>query len=114
MSKTLRIILILISIFFFFFCIRRIKQSKLKISNTILWLFGSVVLVFMAVFLNKIGWIANKLGFMATVNFVFFIIIGFLLVQVFIDNLRICSLNEKVKELSHYIALSNQNSEKKG
>ena len=47
----------------------------------------------------------NKLGFMAPVNFVFLVIIGFLLIQTFIDNIKISTLNEKIKDLNHYIAL---------
>ena len=31
--------------------------------------------------------------------------IGFLLIEVFLDNIRISNLNEKVKNLNHYIAL---------
>ena len=42
---------------------------------------------------------------MAPVNFVFFAIIGFLLVENFMSNLKIAMLNEKVKNLDHYIAL---------
>jgi hypothetical protein len=31
--------------------------------------------------------------------------IAFLLMQIFIDNIHITSLNEKIKDLDHYIAL---------
>lgn len=112
MSLTLRIILIIASIISFLLCIKRIKQAKLKVENSILWMVGSFVLILMAIFDNAIGWIAAKLGFMATVNFVFLIVIAFLLAQVFIDNLRISELNEKVKNLDHYIALENNKKEK--
>lgn len=105
MSTTLRIILIITSIFSFILCVKRIKQCKLKITNSVVWLLGSVALVLMALFSNAVEWIAIKLGFIAPVNFVFLVIIAFLLMQTFIDNIRICILNEKVKELDHYIAL---------
>ncbi len=54
---------------------------------------------------------------MAPVNFVFIVVIGFLLIQAFIDNIKISTLNEKIKDLNHYIALkeyeeNNQNKEK--
>lgn len=105
MSITLRIGLIIASIFSFILCIRRIKQSKLKITNSVIWMLGSVVLVFMAIFSNIVEWLATKLGFIAPVNFVFLVVIAFLLVQAFVDNIRISTLNEKIKELDHYIAL---------
>lgn len=105
MSLTLRAILILCSILSFILCIRRIKQSKLKINNSVLWMLGSVLLVIMSIFSEGVEWISNKLGFIAPVNFVFLCIIAFLLVQAFIYNIKISLLNEKIKELNHHVAL---------
>ena len=105
MSITLRILLIVFSIISFIFCIRRIKQAKLKVTNSVIWMLGSLALILMAIFSDGVAWLASKLGFVAPVNFVFLVIIGFLLVQVFIDNIRISTLNEKIKDLNHYIAL---------
>lgn len=105
MSTTLRILLIVISVFSYFLCIMRIKQSKLKIENSIVWLIGSTILILMSVFVGVVEWISQKLGFMAPVNFVFFIVIIFLLIQTFVNNIKLSILNEKIKELNHYIAL---------
>lgn len=105
MSITLRIILIVCSILSFLFSIKRIKQAKLKVTNLVVWMLGSLMLILMSVFAGAVEWVSTQLGFMAPVNFVFFIIIGFLLVQVFIDNIRISALNEKIKDINHYIAL---------
>ena len=105
MTITLRVILIVCSLLAFILCITKIKQSKLKIENSVMWMIGCMLLIIMSVFSNAIDWISNKLGFMAPVNFVFLVIIGFLLIQTFIDNTRISALNEKIKDLNHYIAL---------
>lgn len=107
MSITLRIILIVASTFSFILCIRRIKQSKLQVTNSLIWMLGSLVLILMSIFSGAVEWISEKLGFIAPVNFVFLIMIAFLLMQTFIDNIRISSLNEKIKDLDHYIALEN-------
>ena len=56
-------------------------------------------------FPNVVVWISEKLGFVAPVNFIFLVMIAFLLMQIFIDNIHITSLNEKIKDLDHYIAL---------
>ena len=105
MSITLRIILILGSLISFILCVKKIKQAKLKVENSIIWMLGSFMLILMAIFDGAVGWIANKLGFMAPVNFVFLAIIIFLLIQLFIDNMIIIELNEKIKGLDHYIGL---------
>ena len=107
MSVTLRIILIVSSLISCFLCIKRIKQSKLKVENSIVWMIGSIVLILMSIFSNVVEWLSSKLGFMAPVNFVFLIVIGFLLIQTFINNIKISILNEKIKDLNHYIALEN-------
>ncbi len=112
MSLTLRIILIIGSLISFILCIKKIKQAKLKVENSIIWMAGSFILILMSIFDQAVAWVANKIGFMASVNFVFFIMILFLLIQVFIDNIKMSELNEKVKNLNHYIALK-EHEEKK-
>jgi len=105
MTITLRIILIICSLISFLLCITKIKQAKLKVENSVTWMVGSIILILMSIFSNVVEWLSAKLGFMAPVNFVFLIIIGFLLIQTFIDNIKIATLNEKIKDLNHYIAL---------
>lgn len=105
MNITLRILLIIASLFSCFLCVKRIKQAKLKVENSVIWMIGSIVLIFMSVFFNSVEWISNKLGFVAPVNFVFLVVIAFLLIQTFINNIKISTLNEKIKDLNHYIAL---------
>jgi hypothetical protein len=114
MTITLRIILIISSIIAFILCITKIKQSKLKVTNSVIWMIGSILLIIMSIFAQEVEWISNKLGFMAPVNFVFFILIVFLLIQLFIDNIRISILNEKIKDLNHYIALKEYDEKKRG
>lgn len=105
MSITLRIILVICSIVAFILVIRKIKQSKLKIADSIIWIVGSLLLIVISIFSDLVVFISEGLGFMAPVNFIFFTMIVFLLIQVFIDNIRISNLNEKIKNLNHYIAL---------
>ena len=112
MTITLRIILITCSLVSFLLCITKIKQAKLKVENSVIWMTGSILLIIMSIFSGAVEWVANKLGFMAPVNFVFLVIIGFLLIQTFIDNIRISGLNEKVKDLNHYIALEEYKNKK--
>ena len=105
MSLTLRIILIVCSLISFLLCVMKIKQAKLKVNNAVIWMIGSVILILMSTFVNAVEWISDKLGFMAPVNFVFFVMIAFLLIEVFFNNIQISMQNEKIKDLNHYIAL---------
>lgn len=113
MTITLRIILVICSLISFILCITKIKQAKLKVTNSVIWMIGSVILILMSIFSGAVEWIAIQLGFMAPVNFVFLVMIGFLLIQTFVDNIRICNLNEKIKDLNHYIALKEYDEKEK-
>ena len=115
MYITLKIILIVLSFISFFLCVKKIKKSQLKMESSIIWMLGSILLIFMSIFSNIVEWFSNLLGFIAPVNFVFFIIIVFLLIEVFIDGIRISKLNDKIKDLNHYIAIKEkeQNKEEK-
>lgn len=114
MSITLRIILIISSFLSFILCVKKIKKSQLKIENSVIWMLGSFILILMSIFSGAVDWISSKLGFMAPVNFVFLIIIAFLLIQLFIDNIRISQLNEKIKDLNHYISLKENREKEEG
>ena len=105
MSVTLRVILIISSFIALYLCITKIKKSQLKIENSVTWMLGCIILILMSIFPNVVVLISEKLGFVAPVNFIFFVMIAFLLMQTFIDNIHITSLNEKIKDLNHYIAL---------
>lgn len=105
MTLTLRIFLIICSLVSFILCIKRVKQSKMRVADSIIWVIGSFILILMSVFSSAVEWISGQLGFMAPVNFVFLVMIGFLLIQTFMDNIRISVLNEKLKNLNHSIAL---------
>lgn len=112
MGTILRIILVVGSLSSFLFCVVKIKQAKLKANHSITWLIGCMVLIFMSVFPTVVEWISYQLGFQSPVNFVFLVIIGFLVIQTFLDNMKITALNEKIKDLNHYIALEEHKTEK--
>lgn len=105
MSITLRIVLIICSVLSFIFAITKIRQSKLKIEDSIIWIIGCILLIIMSIFSEAVEWISMKLGFMSPVNFVFIITIFFLLVVTFNYSIKMSMLNEKIKNLNHYIAL---------
>lgn len=112
MEITLRIVLIISSICVFLFTLRKIKQSKLKVQDSITWIIGSLLLIFASIFIGAINWISSKLGFMAPSNFVFATIILFLLIINFSYSLKFSILNEKIKNLNHYIALKEYDDKK--
>lgn len=112
MTVTLRVILIVCSILSFILCVKKVKQAKFRTADSIIWVIGTVLLILMSIFSTGVAWISEKLGFIAPVNFVFLIMIAFLLIETFISNIKIATLDEKVKNLNHYIALKEYKEEK--
>ena len=105
MTLTLQIVLFVISIITFLFVINKIRKSQLNIGDAVVWILLSLLLIVMSLCLPFINKIAHAFGFMSTSNFVFTMILFFLLIIVFGQSVKISILNEKVKNLNHYIAL---------
>ena len=105
MSITLQILLIVISIITFFFVITKIRKSQLNIQDAVIWILLSLLLILKSLCLPFIEQIAHTLGFISTSNFVFTLMLFFLIIIVFGLAVKVSILNEKVKNLNHYIAL---------
>lgn len=114
MTLTLQIVLILASILTFIMVIRRIRKSQMNIADSIIWIIGSLFLILISFFSEIMDYLAVKLGFYSTVNFVFILFIFILLVIVFNLSAKVSVLNEKVKNLNHAIALKEKEREDDG
>lgn len=105
MTLTLQIVLIVASIITFLFIINKIRKSQLNIADSVLWILLCIALILMSICLPVMTKMARALGFMSTSNFVFVLVCFFLLIMVFSLTVKISILNDKVKNLNHYIAL---------
>ncbi len=105
MTVQLQILFICVSILILFFVINKIRKAQLQISDAIIWICGALFLVVISIFANVMTYLAELLGFYSTVNFVFALLIFFLLVITFSQSIKISILNEKIKNLNHHVAL---------
>ena len=112
MTTTLQILLIIVSVITFLFVISKIRKSQLNIQDAVIWIMLCLLLIIMSLFLPFITKIAQTLGFMSTSNFVFALISFFLLIIVFSQTVKISILNDKIKNLNHYIAMKEHNEKK--
>lgn len=113
MSVTLRIILLIISVITFFFVVGKVRKCQLEIVDSVVWILLVMLMVLMVAFSPFVEKISRALGFISTSNFVFAFILFVLLIIVFIQSVKISLLNDKIKNLNHYLALKeNENSKK--
>lgn len=71
MSDKLRIVLILLVIATNLYSFRQIRQGKMSLNHTLLWIFVSLALLAVALFPEIATWMAGLLGIELPINMVF-------------------------------------------
>ena len=112
MSIVLRILLVLASIFFFWYIARKLRKAQVQLAETVFWLLLSIGFVVVAIFPNILIGLAEAAGVMSAANFVFLIIIFLLLLRLFMVNIKLSQLDEKVKNLTEEIAIREHDNDK--
>ena len=103
MTPTLRVVLIVVSILTTFMIMRKIRQSKLQIEDSIFWLgFSSILIVF---FPGLPDLLAELAGTYTTANFIYLAVIFLLIVKMFHMSIKQSQLETKIKDLAQKIAL---------
>lgn len=105
MSATIRILLFTASVITCIYIARKLRKSQIQVMDTVFWIFVSIVFIVLSIFPNIATWFAEKLGFMATVNFIFLLIIFLLLIRCFLLSIRISQIDNKLDLLVEELAL---------
>ena len=105
MTVILRWVLIIVSILLTFFVLRKIRQSKVKIEDSIFWVMFALMMVVFSIFPGLADILSDFVGTYSTSNFIFMFVIFILLVKVFFLSLKISQLESRVTELIQQMAL---------
>jgi hypothetical protein len=108
MSTTLRVILLIGVIVYFVIVVHLLKKKRLTLKYSLLWLFMGCVLLLLAIFPKILGWICHLLGFEDTMNGLFTIAIGFILVLVMALTAIVSKQTDRIKNLVQDNALLEQ------
>ena len=100
MTNIFRIILLVVSLFTMIFMLKRIRQSKIQIEDSLFWILFAVMVVILGAFPVIADFMAGVIGIYSTVNFIFI-----LLIKEFSMTIKISQLENKIKELTQEIAL---------
>ena len=111
MTMTLRAALILVSVGTFFLMMKKIRQSKVQIENTIFWIILALVLVVYSIFPAAADFCARVLGIYSTANFLFLVAIFLLIVKVFDMTIQISQMETKIKDMVQHMALEEKRHE---
>lgn len=111
MSGILRVVLLLASIFTAWIITIKIRKAKLKMGDAIFWVVFGGILLILALFPGISYFIADILGIISPVNFVFLLIITLLCEKLLTVTIKLSLLEEKVEIMAAEIALRTHSKE---
>ena len=101
MSLALRILLMIFSVGFVYFVLKRIHKDQLRIQDSIFWILLSVLVLILAFFPQIAIGMAQQLGIISPVNFVFLVFIFCAFIKIFSIAAKISNLEDKINKLSY-------------
>lgn len=105
MSETLRMVLLLTLVIYFIVVVYLLKNKRLALKYTLLWLAMGVIFLIMILFPNVLQLIVYLLGITSTMNGLFTIAIGFILMLCMSLTSIVSRQSQKVKNLTQDNAL---------
>jgi hypothetical protein len=104
-SLFFRIILILASVATLLYMVHKIRQSKLRIEDSLFWIVFAFVLVILGVFPQVAIGLSNLIGLQSPANLVFLLIIFILMVRLFQMTIQVSRLEDKLRSLIQHEAI---------
>ena len=108
-----QVILVIGCILTYMYIIRTIRKSNVRIDDIIIWVIGILILFVFSVFPIIPAKLATLFNFISPANFIFFSVIFFLFVMVFLLTIKVSQQQEKVKDLTHKLAMFEKELNKK-
>lgn len=105
MTLELRIILVLASLLTLIFIAKKVRNSKVKLEDSIFWFCFAVLILLVSIFPEIFYVLSRITGTEAPVHFVFLFFIFVLLVQVFNLSMRVSQADTRIKELTQQLAI---------
>lgn len=105
MTLTLRIVLFLVSLLTLTFVIKRVRNSKVRLEDSIVWFLFAGILFLLSIFPGVFSLLADIAGVYSTTNFVFLFFIFVLLIICFNLSMRVSQADTKIKELTQLLAI---------
>lgn len=107
MTTVFRMVLFVVSVYTMVYMLKRIRQSKIQIEDSLFWILFAIMVVVLGAFPGIADFMAGVIGIYSTVNFIFLFFIFILLIKEFFMTIKISQLENKVKELAQEIAVNN-------
>ncbi len=105
MTMMLRIVLIVVSVFTAALTMRKIRQSKMRIEDSVFWIGFLFLLILFSVFPQIVYWMSDLAGTQTPVNFIFLFVIFVLILRMFRLTVKLSQMETKVRDLVQRLAI---------
>lgn len=105
--------MIALSVMFFIFITYFVRKKKLQIKQSLVWYLTSVVFIVISVCPDILRFVADWFEIIEPTNSVFLIVIGFLLLIIFLNNITISKHQETITLLIQEISILNSKLDRK-
>lgn len=113
MTMLLRTVLVLVSLLTTLVIMRKIRQSKMRIEDSVFWIGFLFLLILFSIFPQIVFLMSDMTGTQTPVNFIFLFVIFVLILRIFRLTVKISQLETKVRDLVQKIAID-ENLEREG
>lgn len=108
MSKSLIIGLIVYSILWFFIILKLVKNNKISIRYSMIWLFMAFILFLVGITPSFMRFVASSVGFQTTSNLVIAIILTVLIVLTLVLTMIVTNQKSQINKLIQEISILKQ------
>lgn len=105
MSEILRVLILVAAISFIFFIFRQLRRLKIKMEDTIFWIFFTGLLTIMSVVPEVSFFFSTVLGIQSPANLAYLVIIFLLIEKLFTVSMKLSLLEEKLSVLTAEVAI---------
>lgn len=105
MTMLLRTVLVLVSVLTTLLILRKIRQSKMRIEDSVFWIGFLFLLILFSLFPQIVFLMSDMTGTQTPVNFIFLFVIFVLILRMFRLTVKISQMETKVRELVQKIAI---------
>ncbi len=105
MTLLFRICLFIGVVFITAYILKKTRKAAIQVTDVIFWAVLAALLLVLAVFPQITFWVSDLLGIQSPANLVFLCAIGLLLFKLFVLNMEVSTLKNRINALSQEIAL---------
>lgn len=105
MTLMLRLLLVTVSLIVLVFILKKVRDSKVRLEDSLFWFFFSILVLITSLFPQIFEALASLTGVYTTSNFVFLFFIFVLLIKTFTLTIRVSQLDTKVKEIAQQLSI---------